>query len=159
MATPLPRIRLISAGTILSLPESVQLTGTISSSGTTVTGTGTLFLTEIRNPNNPGVLQYQYLFKDTTGEIMEILSVNSDTHLELKTAFAAPLAGDDVWVVNNYFLKSISIMPLGAGVRAYTPGSTAQAVAQDVGINIKEPFGIPNPIGLNCVADTEIVEA
>jgi len=158
MAIPYPQIRVISSGTILSLPESIQLTGTISSSGVEVTGTGTAFLTEIRNPNNPGVLKYKFLFKATTGEIREILSVNSDTHLVLKNAFAAGLSGADVWVVNHYFLKSVSIMPLDDGVIVYTPESTGATVAANIAINIKDSWGIPNPIGLNCVADVEVTE-
>jgi hypothetical protein len=59
-------------------------TGTISSSGTTVTGVGTAFTTEI--------IGRCWIKAD--GEYRQVMTVTSDTSLTVNAAFTAPLAGD-----------------------------------------------------------------
>jgi hypothetical protein len=151
--TPLPNI--ISASTIRSFPESISKTGTWTSTGNNVIGTGTKFLTELLLNNNPGLL-FKYLFNTATGEIREIYSVNSDTHLVLKNGFAINVSGQALFVVNHYALHSISIMPLGAGVIMYTPESAGTTLSNGVPVNIENDYGIL-PIGLNCVSSVQVV--
>ena len=61
-------------------------TGTISSSGTSVTGTNTLFLTEL----SPG----QKLVKGS--DVRTIVTITSNTALTIDSAFTTPASGDDV---------------------------------------------------------------
>jgi hypothetical protein len=151
MVTPSPQPSIITAGSIVSFPEAIQLTGTITSTGLEVIGIGTLFLTEIANPNLTSWLYYKYLFNSATGEIMEIEGVRSDTHLKLKAAFASDVSGADLWVVNNYFLSDISISPLGAGVVMYTVDSEGTTLDADTTVSINDKWGTL-PVGLDCTA-------
>ncbi len=152
--TPQPTVQ-VPSGTIVCFPQAKTLTGTITSTGNDVIGTGTKFLTEVKYKNNPGLL-YRFLFNIETGEIREILSVNSDTHLVLKNAFAADVSGQNVTVCDNYALKSISIIPLGADVEMFTPESASTVLAENIEVQVKDWNGIL-PIGLNCVSDTQVV--
>jgi hypothetical protein len=78
-------------------PAPVTLTGTISSSGVDVTGTGTLFLSEIALPQQDGkLLNYKYIYDESSGEIREIDYVISDTALRLKVSFSSDLSGADL---------------------------------------------------------------
>ena len=151
---PTPQPNVILATGIRSFPEALAKTGTITTTGANVVGTGTLFLTEIKFPNNPGLL-YKYLFNSATGEIREILSVNSNTHMVLKNAFAIDVSGQALKVVNNYYLQSLSISPLGAGVLMYTPESASTVLDADTTINLEDDRGIL-PIGLNCVSNVQV---
>lgn len=67
----------------LSTFPTVAGTGTISSSGTTVTGTGTAFNTQIRNR----------LWISSGGQVRQVVKVNSDTSLVTNTAFSPVLSG------------------------------------------------------------------
>lgn len=63
-----------------TLPLARALTGTFSSAGTVVIGTGTLFTTEI--------VEGDWLFSTTTNELRRVEGVSTDTTLRLEQAFS-----------------------------------------------------------------------
>jgi hypothetical protein len=77
------------------LANKLTLTGTFSSSGTTVTGTNTLFTTEIQS-KNWSAAKY-FLYNASTGEIRSIRSISSDTQLQLNVPFASNLSGATIY--------------------------------------------------------------
>lgn len=114
-----------------SYPAAVTLTGTISSTGTVVTGVGTLFLSEITSTVNPGILKYKYIYNSVTNEIREIASVQTDTTLTLVSAFAAPLSGVALTCPSNKFnYKEISVICAGASGVAATVGNAPVTLMQ-----------------------------
>jgi hypothetical protein len=78
-----------SAKTFVDTSSLTNLTGTFNSSGTTLTGTGSLLLTE--------VIGRVYVKAD--GEYRQILKVVSDTSANLSSAFTLPLSGDTAQIV------------------------------------------------------------
>jgi len=82
-----------------SLPNKATLTGTFSSSGVTVTGTSTLFTTELQRLNS-NLFKY-YLYNASTGEIRSILRINSDTELILNVAFASDLSSATIYGIST----------------------------------------------------------
>lgn len=74
-------VALISQG-ITALPTITSA----SSSGTTVTGVGTAFLTEVSVGD-------VIVDSDTPGSLREVVSITSDTVLDVDSAFSAPVAG------------------------------------------------------------------
>lgn len=135
---------------VSTFPTADTLTGTVSSSGVTVTGTGTLFLTEFYYSGAYVTQKYKYLVKPSTGEIMEIERIVSDTVMYLKTAFAVALSGAAVKAIEEtHGLKSISISPIAAGVKVYYPNSAAVTLDADTIVNIDNAPNIINPVGVD----------
>lgn len=107
----------IDGGTFQVFPAQVVLTGTITSSGTTITGTGTAFLSEFLTPS--GYLKYPYLWDESFGELRSIQSVVSDTKLYLNLAFTIGFSNSAINAipVSNYkWAKIQSIAPYGDAV-------------------------------------------
>lgn len=97
-------------------------TGTVSSVGRIVTGTGTLFLTEIGGNSlyngigNPStVVEGAYLFNGTD-EVRRIKEVISDTQLILEAAFTANLSGSSVKIVAESRTKQFSFVLISGTV-------------------------------------------
>lgn len=67
-----------------SAPQSISLTGTVTTSGVYVTGIGTAFLTELHN--------YDWLLDATTNkELRKVISVQDDTHCIIDSKFTADI--------------------------------------------------------------------
>ncbi len=86
---------------------SGNLTGTLTSRGKTIDGTGTAFKTEL----SPG----DYLLNPTTDDIQKIARIESDTLLFLEAAMTTPLAGTTCDRIKNNNMKSIQVVFTGAG--------------------------------------------
>lgn len=76
----------IAASTIDTVPAaSSALTGTISSAGVQITGSGTAFLTELQVGD--------FIFEYTTNkEVRQIASISSDTELSLTSEFTSTVS-------------------------------------------------------------------
>lgn len=137
---------------IKSFPQMVTLTGTVSSSGTTVTGTGTdfydLYAVEDAENNGNEVLKYKYLIDPAVGEIREIAKILNATKLLIKTAFTNPLSGT-LTVIDNYGIKEAIVTPVSAGVVMYEPETAGMTIITTVPISMKSYINI-NPFALNC---------
>lgn len=83
-----------------TLPAFRTLTGTYSSSGVVVTGTSSLFTTE--------VVEGDWLFNATTNELRKVQGVTIDTILILEAAFSSDASGEDVAACRTLY-RSISI--------------------------------------------------
>ncbi len=106
----------VASGEIRPFPVATTLTGTVVSSTTVVTGTGTSFLSELLISGGPG-LKHKYLFNSTTGEIRSIARVDSDTVLHLNTAFAvADLAGENLEVLGSPGGRKVHIDVVGDNI-------------------------------------------
>jgi len=86
-----------------TVPASASGTGTVSTAGTAVTGTGTAFLTELL----PG----SWLIDFASNEIRLVTAVSDDTTAYIQQAFTAPLAGVNLAYVdkNNLHAYGISV--------------------------------------------------
>lgn len=120
----------ITASNVQTFPGIVELTGTVASSGTTVTGTGTLFLSELLDDS--GFILYPYIWNSTSNEIRKIIGVYSDTSFVIENAFGTDLAGELVNVipVSDYvYAKIQTVSPTGTTNDLWQTGeSTAVAV-------------------------------
>lgn len=116
-----------SAGPI---PFAITKTGTVSSTGTVVTGTGTLFTTEL--------VQGDYLYNAATNEVRKISGIQSNTILRIESAFTSGLSAVSVQVSRSQFV-SIAITATGAGTKDGAAISSGQLLSfnNDSGL---EPF-------------------
>ncbi len=128
---------------------SDNLTGTLTSSGKSVVGTGTLFRTEL----NVG----DYLLNPTTDDVSKIHSIQDDTHLMLFTAMTTTLAADTCKRMRANTIKQLIIAFAGTG-----PG-TIRSVDQATGGGGTWPVNVPNrmeadggirPVLVTCPAAT-----
>lgn len=88
------------------LPQSITKTGTISSLSTIVTGTGTLFTTEL--------VRGDYLYNASTNEVRRIDAIFNDTTLVISSAFTTTeLSGAALRISRAQYL-SIGIIATGA---------------------------------------------
>lgn len=138
-------------------PAAVTMTGTISTSSVTVTGVGTLFLSEIANSANPTELKVRYIYDGANSEVREIDKVVSDTVLILKSAFTATLSGAAFtvpdWRYSLWFFQvwtasaasKIATLPLRvvslAGAVTYTGGVLTTMIV-NTGITFKNEGGL-----------------
>jgi hypothetical protein len=88
-----------------SVPASTAGTGTFSSSGVVVTGTGTNFTL---------LKEGDYLINETASNIQEVERVISDTSLRLKEAFSANASGEDFKYIKRVFCK-LTNLSIAAG--------------------------------------------
>lgn len=87
--------------------NATELTGTLASSGTTVTGTGTAFETELQVGD--------YIYDDTTNtELRRVICIYSDTKLELAAAFTTDLTGETCDKIEPLY-QAVEIMNSGSG--------------------------------------------
>lgn len=91
-----------------TLPFAITKTGTVSSVGTVVTGTGTLFTTEL--------VQSDYLYNAATNEIREITGIQNNTTLIIDSAFTSPLSAVAVQTSRTQFV-SVAITATGTGTK------------------------------------------
>lgn len=105
-----------------TLPFAITKTGTVSSVGTVVTGTGTLFTTEL--------VQSDYLYNAATNEVRKITGIQSNTILRIDTAFTSPLSAVAVQTSRAQFV-SVAITATGAG----TKDGVAMTSGQNISIN------------------------
>ena len=97
-----------------TIPASANATGTISTDGAAVTGTGTLFKTEMPKGS--------WLTSIGADEIRQVLTVESDTLVYLSDAFTADLAAGTPNVIHTSKLNisAISISVPAAAAAACT---------------------------------------
>jgi hypothetical protein len=93
-----------------TLPKGRTLTGTFSSVGTIVTGTGTLFTTELAGARG-------WLYSTTDNELRPFFQINGNTNLVLETAFT-----------NNQTSQAVIVcMPLYISIAAKSSHATVAA--------------------------------
>jgi hypothetical protein len=123
-----------------ALGRSRTLTGTFSSVGTIVTGTGTLFETEIAGITG-------WLYSTTDNELRKFTQINGNTNLVLESAFTSNQTGEPVKVV----------LPLYSAIAAKSSHPTNDAqfnnrkFAAGEAVNINNDSGI-NPITYNAAS-------
>lgn len=141
------------ASTARTFPAAITLTGTIVSVGTLVTGTGTLFTTEIAYGNANAIpLRYKFIYSATRNEIREISHVLSDTTLILKTAFGGNLGSQALTCPDyRYQYKEVSIACADTGGVVSTPDLIPVTMLQNSTINFRWIGGL-DPIAVNGVA-------
>lgn len=104
-----------------TVPASTAGTGVITSSGTFITGVGTLFSSEVR--------QNDFIFDAVTNkEVRRVLSVGSDTFLSIDQAFSAPIAGGAFRIVRSSLVFIGIACPTGVTAKidnASVPAGTA----------------------------------
>lgn len=111
------------AGDVNTAPDKfISGTGSVSSVGRIVTGTSSLFLTEIGGNSlyngigHPStVVPHAYLFNGTD-EVRKIKEVISDTQLVLENAFTADLSGAAVKIVPESRTMQMSIVLISGTV-------------------------------------------
>lgn len=91
-----------------TLPFATTKTGTVSSVGTVVTGTGALFTTEL--------VQGDYLYNAATNEVRKITGIQNNTTLIIELAFTSPLSAVAVQISRAQFV-SVAITATGAGTK------------------------------------------
>ena len=87
-----------------TIPLSTAMTGTLDSAGPTVTGTTTVFLTELQVGD--------YIYVPATKELRKVIQINSDTLLMVDSAFAAPLVAEPFSATRPMF-KQVGIWNIG----------------------------------------------
>lgn len=139
---------------ITAFPTPLQLTGTVSSSGTVVTGTGTDFLTEGCYPNlDISKIRYPYIFNPSSGEIREITAIPNATTLMIKNAFSVALSGDDFYVIDDTELyKTISVNGQSGTNKICTVGADPVTMDNNVIENFGTEDGWQLPIGIDASA-------
>ena len=99
------------------VPAATTLTGTVTSVGTLVTGTNTLFTTEILDQEvlyHP--LKYKFLYDSNQTAVREIAYVLSDTSLILKEAFAGDMSSQTLKCPDPMIEYSdVSVLAIAAG--------------------------------------------
>lgn len=123
--------RKLAAAPILftEIVENVStLAGTVSSSGTTVTGTGTAFLTGF-DANQEKIV--------ADGEERLVTAVASDTSLTIQSAFTAPLSGDTYQRRRIPFLEEVNagidaVIASRSNIRKVWAADLGQALSDDI---------------------------
>lgn len=92
-----------------TVPRSSSVTGTVTThaNSKTITGSGTSFLTE--------VMGGQWLYDSSNGQLRQVDYIVSDTELVLKSAFATPLSGATIKLVDGGS-RQISVAAIGGDI-------------------------------------------
>lgn len=144
--------QVITVTTKTTLPAPVTLTGTITSSGLAITGTGTLFLTELCFLEQTN-LKVKYLWDSTNTEMREIATVVDDTHLTLKVAFSNVISGQALKVPDPAIqYREISLAPAGAGCKVCTANKATVTMNPDVMMEFGNDGGLQPPLALDGTA-------
>jgi hypothetical protein len=104
---------------------SANLTGTLTSTGKKVTGTGTAFRTDL--------CEGDYILNPTTDQIALVHRIESDTILFLESAFTADLSGATCKRIKSKHLKSMKVVFVGTGVGTIKTIGDSAAVDWPVG--------------------------
>ena len=115
-----------------TLPEGRTLTGTFSSVGRVVTGTGTLFETELAGKKG-------WLYSTTDNEVRSFSQINGDTNLYLDEAFTSDQTAEDMIVVEPLYMaiaakSSHATVTANLNNRSFAAGSTKN-YNFDAGVN------------------------
>ncbi len=92
----------VAASTATWFPAAVSVTGTLSSTSTRITGTGTLFKTEFKEGD--------YIVNVSGNEIQKIGIIHSNTDMETVVAFTTPLSGSTVKSVANNKIRYLKVV-------------------------------------------------
>lgn len=118
MATQYKDDRIFSiSGAVDTAPDrKTALTGTLTSSGKFVTGTGTLFLSEIGGDGGVGqsAKDFNAWLFNGTNEVRRITAIANDTHLTIEEGFTVDLAGASAYVILVTGAVMVSILAVGA---------------------------------------------
>jgi hypothetical protein len=129
-----------------SIPTATAVTGTLSSSGTRVTGTGTKFLSEFREGD--------YLFNSTAATnpaVREVLHILSDTVMVISSAFPADVSGISALRVRGKY-RAVGIVNSGAATGKLNEGDLASG--SSVTVNAPNIGYVAKPISYNATGTT-----
>lgn len=115
------------------VPASTTWTGTVSTNGTTVTGSGTAFLTEIQRG--------AWLWNKAQHEVRRVVDIVSDTEMIIDRAFSAELSGANFEGVSKDDAKVVYMEIENTGGTATTIDNVALASGSTF------TNGRPNPRG------------
>jgi hypothetical protein len=120
MATNYGNTKVLSITTKTTIPEPYQtLTGTMTSVGRIVTGTGTTFTTEIGGGDStiglPTIVAGGWLFSISNMEVRQIKDVVSNTQIILEQGFTADVSGVAVLYVPDSRVMQMSWVATAAG--------------------------------------------
>lgn len=117
-----------------TVPQSDAKTGTFTTSGKVVTGSGTSFLTEVKIGD--------WLVNLAGDEVAEVIKVNSDTQLEIKFKFSSDVAAATAVRIVDSRIAKVMYMELSndGGVDTTIDGETFLA-------DKATSFGQPNVRG------------
>jgi hypothetical protein len=115
-----------------TLPTGRTLTGTFSSVGTIVTGTGTLFTTELAGARG-------WLYSTTDNELRAFFQINGDTNLILERAFSSDQTDEDM----------IVCMPLYTAIGAKSSHASIAANLDNRTFSVGSVENISNDGGIN----------
>jgi hypothetical protein len=130
-------LKTIRGNTTLSNDFSGALTGTASSTGAAVTGTSTLFTTELAVG--------KYIGTPTKG-FRKITVITDNTHLTVESAFDTALSGDTIKVSNIFkgMPRNLDITKVGKAVSVVFRASTDIPVEEGrapVGMRVRAMYG------------------
>lgn len=115
-----------------TLPTGRTLTGTFSSVGLIVTGTDTLFTTELAGMRG-------WLYSTTDNELRPFFQINGDTNLQLEEAFTSNQTDEPVIVCTPLYMSisafsSHATAPANLNNKEFSAGSTKN-YNFDAGVN------------------------
>jgi hypothetical protein len=118
-----PHNTVVNAPTVVTgkgtLPTAVQITGTITSTGTRVVGSSTLFTTQLK--------QGDYIYNTTAATLSEVRCVKhilDNTHLILESAFSVDVSAINTYRVRGQY-KSVSVANTGGSAGLWAEGTIA----------------------------------
>jgi hypothetical protein len=129
-----------------TIPTATTVTGTLSSSGTRVTGTGTKFLTEFREGD--------YLFNSTAAtnpSVKEVVHILSDTVMVIASAFPADVSGISALRVRGKY-RAVGIVNSGSATGKLNEGDLA--AGSSVTVNAPNVGYVAKPISYNATGTT-----
>jgi hypothetical protein len=118
-------------------PTSVQKTGTITSTGTRVVGTSTLFTTELQKGD--------YIFNTTAAtapEVRRVKHILDNTHLILESAFTVDVSAINLNRVRPAY-KSVGVANIGGADGVLNGGTLKSGVSPTIAAKdgfLVEPF-------------------
>lgn len=115
-----------------TIPTGRTLTGTFSSVGVIVTGTDTLFTTELAGKKG-------WLYSTTDNELRPFFQINGDTNLQLETAFTSNQTDEPLIVCHPLYMavaarSSHATVAANLNNRTFAAGSVKN-LGFDAGIN------------------------
>lgn len=138
---------------IETVPTSTAGTGTITSTGRQITGTGTLFTTELS--------RYSWVFDATNNkEVRRVMSIKSDTVCYVDEAFSVDIAVAQAYsIVKRPAMTNIGIgIPTGATGNINNSAVTEQTVINFCAAdNVNASQAFVNPVVLEVTGGTFII--
>lgn len=109
---------------------ATTLTGTVSSSDTTVTGTGTAFTSELKKGDYVGIITKGY---------RKVTAIANDTSLTVSAGFDSPLAGETIKKTETKkgFPKNVNLTEVGKTLRvAFATATEGDREIPDVNVQV-----------------------